>query len=136
MAARELGVGQELVLAVKNQELPAHMPQVKRGLGLLYVVDPRGADHTVCEHDTSYMGFPDRMAELDLLDAVPGNVLDDEKVRFSVYSQRLISCVDSLCMCKFCRAAWQSTDQQMVEGYVCVRRERSSVGADEVGERN
>jgi len=35
-------------------------------------------------------------------------VMNDEKVRYSIYSQRLISCVDSLCMCKFCFGpAWQ-----------------------------
>jgi len=116
-AAKALGVGEELVVAVKNQELPAHMPQVKRGLGLLYVVNPCGADHTVCEHDPSYGGYPDRMAELGLLDPVPGDVLNTEKVRYAVYSQRLISCVDSLCVCKFAFGpAWQLYGpSQMVE---------------------
>jgi aldehyde:ferredoxin oxidoreductase len=107
-AAEVLGVGQELVVAVKRQELPAHMPQVKRGLGLLYLVNPGGADHTVCEHDPSYGSFPDRMAELDLIDPVPGEVMNAEKVRYSVYSQRMISCIDSVCVCKFTFGpAWQ-----------------------------
>jgi len=107
-AAEALGVGQDLVVAVKNQELPAHTPHLKRGLGLLYVVNPGGADHTVCEHDPSYMSFPDRMAEVDLMDPVPGNVMNAEKVRYTVYSQRLISCVDSVCVCKFAFGpAWQ-----------------------------
>ena len=107
-AAQRLEVGADLVVAVKKQELPAHMPHVKSGLGLLYVVDPRGADHTVCEHDPSYGAYPERMAEMGLTDPQPGGVLNEEKVRYSVYSQRLISCIDSLCMCKFAFGpAWQ-----------------------------
>ncbi len=107
-AAEILGVGQDLVVAVKGQELPAHMPQVKRGLGFLYTVYPGGADHTIMEHDPGYTGFPERMAELGLMDPVPSDLLDTEKVRYLTYSQRLISCVDSLCMCKFVYGpAWQ-----------------------------
>jgi aldehyde:ferredoxin oxidoreductase len=116
-AASILGVGQDLVVAVKGQELPAHMPQVKRGLGFLYTVYPGGADHTIIEHDPGYVGFPQRMAELGLMDPVPSDVLDTEKVRYLLYSQRLISCVDSLCMCKFVFGpAWQLYGpSQMVE---------------------
>jgi aldehyde:ferredoxin oxidoreductase len=107
-AAETLGVGQDLVVAVKGQELPAHMPQVKRGLGFLYTVNPGGADHTIIEHDPGYVGFPERMAELGLMDPVPADVLNDEKVRYLVYSQQLLSCVDSLCTCKFVYGpAWQ-----------------------------
>ena len=108
-AAASLGVGQELVVAVKGRELPAHMPQVKRAIGLLYAVNPGGADHTVYEHDPGYSGnYPDRMAELDLLDPQPSNALNAEKVRYAVYSQRLINCVYSLCVCKFVFGpAWQ-----------------------------
>ncbi len=40
-AAEALGVGQDLVVAVKGRELPAHMPQVKRTMALLYAVNPR-----------------------------------------------------------------------------------------------
>jgi aldehyde:ferredoxin oxidoreductase len=116
-AAEALGVGRELVVAVKGQELPAHMPQVKAGLGLLYTVYPGGADHTVMEHDPGYGGYPERMAELGLLDPVPSGVLNEEKVRYALYSQRLISCVDSLCLCKFVYGpAWQLYGpSQMVE---------------------
>jgi aldehyde:ferredoxin oxidoreductase len=108
-AAEALGVGRDLVVAIKGRELPAHMPQVKRALGLLYTVNPGGADHTICEHDPAYGGgYPERMAELDLLDPQPSQALNAEKVRYAVYSQRLISCVDSLCGCKFVYGpAWQ-----------------------------
>jgi aldehyde:ferredoxin oxidoreductase len=116
-AAEILGVGQDLVVAVKGQELPAHMPQVKRGLGFMYTVYPGGADHTIMEHDPAYVGYPERMAELGLLDPVPSDVLSPEKVRYVVYSNRLISCVDSLCLCKFVFGpAWQLFGpSQMVE---------------------
>ncbi len=110
-AAAHLGVGQDLVVAVKGRELPAHMPQVKRTMALLYAVNPGGADHTVCEHDTSYQRFPEGVAPLGLLDPQPSTVLNAEMVRFAVYSQQLISCVDALCVCKFVYGpAWQLYD--------------------------
>ena len=107
-ASEALGFGEDLVVAVKGRELPAHMPQVKRDLALLYAVNPGGADHTVDEHSTSYMRFPEGMATLDLLDPQPSNILNDEMVRYAVYSQRLISAVDSVSLCKFVYGpAWQ-----------------------------
>ncbi|MBM4457067.1 MAG: aldehyde ferredoxin oxidoreductase family protein [Chloroflexi bacterium] len=107
-AAQALGVGQELVAAIKGRELPAHMPQVKRSLALMYAVNPGGADHTVSEHDPDYAGFPERMAELDLLDPQPANALNAEKVRYALYTQRLVSAVDSASLCWFVfGGAWQ-----------------------------
>ena len=100
-AAETLGVGQDLVVAVKKHELPAHMPQVKRSLALIYAVNPFGADHQSHEHDPSYKGYPDRMAELDLLDPQPSRVLNEEKVRFAFYTQCLYSCLDSVSVCQF-----------------------------------
>jgi aldehyde:ferredoxin oxidoreductase len=100
-AAEELGIGRELVVAVKNAELPAHMPQVKRSLALIYAVNPFGADHQSHEHDPSYKDYPDRMAELDLLDPQPSRVLNPEKVRYALYTQWLYSCLDSLDLCQF-----------------------------------
>ncbi len=115
-AAEILGVGQDLVVAVKGRELPAHMPQVKRSMALLYAVNPGGADHTVCEHDTSYMRFAEGMAPLDLLDPQPSTVLNPEMVRYAVYSQQIISCVDSVCVCKFVYGpAWQLYNLQQWE---------------------
>jgi aldehyde:ferredoxin oxidoreductase len=100
-AAKTLDVGQELVVAVKNHEFPAHMPQVKRSLALIYAVNPFGADHQSHEHDPSYKWYPDRMAELDLLDPQPSDVLNGEKVRYALYTQCLYSCLDSVSMCQF-----------------------------------
>lgn len=107
-AAEALDVGQDLVVAVKNHEFPAHMPQVKRSLALIYAVNPFGADHQSHEHDPSYKWYPDRMAELDLLDPQPKDVLNAEKVRYTVYQQRLYSCMDSVSVCQFVFGpAWQ-----------------------------
>ena len=50
-AADRLGKGYEYLITVKGAEAPAHMPQVKRGLGLIYAVNPFGADHQSSEHD-------------------------------------------------------------------------------------
>ncbi len=115
-AARRLEVGLDLVVATKGQEYPAHMPQVKRGLGLLYTVHPGGADHTVLEHDPAYMSYPQKMAQLGLLDPQPADVLNPEKVHYAVTMQRLLSFIDSACMCKFVFGpAWQLFDlDQMV----------------------
>jgi len=116
-AANILEVGHDLVVAVKGRELPAHMPQVKQGLGLIYAVNPGGADHTVYEHDPSYNDYPDRMAELDLLDPQPAKVLNAEKVRYALYTHCLVSSVDSVCLCLFVYGpAWQLYGpSQMVE---------------------
>jgi aldehyde:ferredoxin oxidoreductase len=114
LAAEILGVGKDLVVATKGRELPAHMPQVKRAFALLYAVNPGGADHTICEHETSYARFPEGMAALGLMDPQPADVLNPEKVRYALYSQRIISALDCVCGCKFVWGpAWQlySTEQ-------------------------
>jgi aldehyde:ferredoxin oxidoreductase len=100
-ASEKLGIGRELVVTVKNGELPAHMPQVKRSLALIYSVNPFGADHQSHEHDPAYEDYPDRMAELDLLDPQPSWILNPAKVRYALYTQWLYSCLDSLDLCQF-----------------------------------
>jgi len=107
-AAEALGVGRDLVVAAKKHEFPAHMPQVKRSLALIYAVNPFGADHQSHEHDPSYGGYADRMAELDLLDPQPDQVLNAEKVRYAYYTQCLYSTLDSVPLCQFVFGpAWQ-----------------------------
>jgi aldehyde:ferredoxin oxidoreductase len=117
-AAEILGVGEDLVTAVKKHELPAHMPQVKRSLALIYAVNPFGADHQSHEHDGSYQWYPDRMAELDLLDPQPADVLNAEKVRYALYTEWLYSCLDTACVCQFVFGpAWHLYGpSQLVEG--------------------
>ena len=107
-AAEQLGVGHELVVATKRSELPAHMPQVKRSLALIYAINPFGADHQSHEHDPSYAAYPDRMSELDLMDPQEPSSLNAEMVRYSLYTQWFYSCLDSVCACQFVFGpAWQ-----------------------------
>ena len=44
----------EFLITSKGAEAPAHMPQAKRSLGLIYAVNPFGADHQSSEHDPYY----------------------------------------------------------------------------------
>ena len=92
-AAQKIGQGAEdWVVAVKNQELPAHMPQVKRSLALVYAVNPFGADHQSSEHDPGYTpeSAPislERMARLGLTDPQPDRVLNREKAKLALYTR-------------------------------------------------
>lgn len=100
-AAESLGVGKDLVVAAKKHEFPAHMPQVKRSLALIYAVNPFGADHQSHEHDPCYEGYPERMAELGLLSPQPSELLNVEKVRYALYTQYVYSLLDSVSVCQF-----------------------------------
>ena len=108
-AARAIGRGtEELVVTCKNQEMPAHMPQVKRSLGLIYAVNPFGADHQSHEHDPSYEGYPERMAEIGLTNPQPSDNLNREKIHYALTTQYLYSALDSLNLCQFVFGpAWQ-----------------------------
>ena len=113
-AARKLGPkAEKFVVAVKGLEVPAHMPQVKRSLGLIYAVNPFGADHESSEHDLSYLESATqlelaRLAELDLCTPQAGDSLGPEKIRFAWLTQLFFSALDSLCLCNFVWGpAWQ-----------------------------
>ena len=108
-AAQMIGRGTEdRVVAVKNQELPAHMPQVKRSLGLIYAVNPFGADHQSHEHDPSYADYPERMAEIGLTEPQPQFSLNQEIVHFALTGQYLYSALDSINLCQFVYGpSWQ-----------------------------
>jgi aldehyde:ferredoxin oxidoreductase len=105
-AAERIGQGaEELAVVVKNHDLPAHMPEVKRSLALIYAVNPFGADHQSSEHDPSYEDdfeyYQARMESLDLPEPQPKFSLGPEKVRYAVYTQRLYSLLDSVNVCQF-----------------------------------
>jgi aldehyde:ferredoxin oxidoreductase len=113
-AAGKIGHGAEdLVVAVKNHELPAHMPQVKRSLALIYAVNPFGADHQSHEHDPSYT--PDtadyniqRMSEIGLVNPMSDRLLDREKVKMALYTEWNYSFMDTADLCQFVYGpAWQ-----------------------------
>jgi len=101
-AAAKVGRGaEELVVAVKRQELPAHMPQVKRSLALIYAVNPFGADHQSSEHDPAWKSDLERMSEIGLTDPQPNKVLNEAKVRFALLTEHAYSCLDTVNMCQF-----------------------------------
>jgi aldehyde:ferredoxin oxidoreductase len=112
-AAEIIGRGtDEFLITSHKQEAPAHMPQLKRSLALIYAVNPFGADHQSSEHDGSYEGesvsYPDRMALLDLTEAQPKLSLGPEKVRYARRTQYLYSAMDSVNVCQFVYGpAWQ-----------------------------
>jgi aldehyde:ferredoxin oxidoreductase len=95
----------ELAVVVKGQDLPAHMPEVKCSLGLIYAVNPFGADHQSSEHDPAYEddyeSYQERMRALDLLEPQPEFSLTPEKVRFALYTEQLYSLLDSINVCQF-----------------------------------
>ena len=106
-AAKTLGqAAVDLTVTVKGQELPAHMPQVKRSLGLVYAVNPFGADHQSSEHDSALRNKPGslqhgRLEQLDIATSLPATDLSDAKVRFAFRSQCFYSALDTLGLCQF-----------------------------------
>ncbi len=106
-AAQRIGAkAAEFLITVKNTEAPAHMPQAKRTLGLIYAVNPFGADHQSSEHDPMYEeGAADlylsRLALLGLKDVQPAYALTDEKVRYAYLTELFYSALDSYCLCQF-----------------------------------
>lgn len=101
-AAEQIGRGSEdLVVAVKKQEMPAHMPQKKPSLGVIYSVLPFGADHQSSEHDGTYSDYPEVAEEIGLNNPVDPDVLNEEKVRWALMTQYLYSCMDSINVCQF-----------------------------------
>ena len=96
----------ECLVTCKNEESPAHMPQVKRSLALIYAVNPFGADHQSSEHDPYYEeGVAqfnlDRLKEMGLGEPQPARSLTPEKVRFAYLTQCFYSMMDSLTLCQF-----------------------------------
>jgi aldehyde:ferredoxin oxidoreductase len=106
-AAKMWGNGaDEHLITVKGAEAPAHMPQAKRSLGLIYAVNPFGADHQSSEHDPYYEeGVADlnlnRLKLLGLGSPQPGYSLTEEKVRFAYLTEVFYSMLDSVELCQF-----------------------------------
>jgi aldehyde:ferredoxin oxidoreductase len=116
-AAQRIGRGaEERVNAVKGAELPAHMPHVKRSLGLIYAVNPFGADHQSSEHDPGYMPQSDarslqRLAAIGLNSPQKPKVLNEAKIEFALKTQYSYSAADTLDLCQFVYGpSWQLFD--------------------------
>jgi aldehyde:ferredoxin oxidoreductase len=118
-AADRLGKGHQYLLTVKGQELPAHMPHVKRSLGVIYAVNPFGADHQSSEHDPlyhpkSYAGSGDNpgykrfLSQLGLNSPQPTKALNSEKIEYALKTQYNYSAMDTMTVCQFVFGpAWQ-----------------------------
>ncbi len=107
-AAKMIGKNAEdLLITTKGQEMPAHMPQFKRSLGLIYAVNPFGADHMSSEHDPFYEeGNADEMAQrnmaqLGLTSLQPPGSITAEKVRMAYTTQKVFSAQDTFALCSF-----------------------------------
>lgn len=114
-AAKEIGpAAEDLVVACKGQEFPAHMVQYKANLALNYAANPYGADHQSCEHDPALMApkddqnwlWPNLLADFEDCDKF--GVLDDNKALFAWVTQEFYSMTDVLGLCQFAWGpAWQ-----------------------------
>jgi len=123
-AAQEIGHGAEdLAVTCHKQEYPAHVPQAKRSLGLIYAVNPFGADHMSSEHDPSYAPGGgesiERLSAIALNDPQDARSLNDEKVRFALTTQYVYSLLDSLGTCMFVWGpTWQLYDMEQLRELV------------------
>jgi aldehyde:ferredoxin oxidoreductase len=112
-AADQLNKGHAFLTTSKGQEAPAHMPQVKRSLALIYAVNPFGADHESSDHDLGYDRdayeiYQKRYQALGLSSPQPARALNPAKVEFARKTQQVCSLNDSLCLCQFVwGSSWQ-----------------------------
>lgn len=111
-AARRIGRGTDrYLICCKRQEMPAHMPQVKPSLSVIYAANPFGADHQSSEHDPAYAAYAERMAQIGLTKPQKEPVLNDEIVAFCQKTQHIYSFMDSANVCHFVYGpAWQLYD--------------------------
>jgi aldehyde:ferredoxin oxidoreductase len=107
-AAEVWGKGaDECLITVKNEEVPAHMPHAKRSLGLIYAVNPFGADHQSSEHDWMIEEgmatdlYMNRLALLGMPDKLPYTSLRPPKVKFAYLTEVFYSMLDTLVLCQF-----------------------------------
>jgi aldehyde:ferredoxin oxidoreductase len=106
-AAAKIGKGAQALLSTcKGQEIPAHAPQAKRSLGLIYAVNPFGADHQSSEHDPMYEDggaslYFERLALIGLNSPQTPGSMEDEKVRFAYLTEVFYSALDTYSLCQF-----------------------------------
>lgn len=105
-AADLLGKGHELLITVKGAEAPGHMPQAKRSLGVIYAVNPFGADHQSSEHDGMIEEgaadlYMERLKLLGFDEKLPYDSLGPDKVRYALKTQQFYSFLDTADLCQF-----------------------------------
>ncbi len=105
-ASRRLEKGEEYLITVKGAEAPAHMPQAKRSLGLIYAVNAFGADHQSSEHDPMIESgatdqYLERLSLLGIKERLEDRSLGRGKVEFAYATQKMYSFLDSGNLCQF-----------------------------------
>ncbi|MFZ1041682.1 MAG: aldehyde ferredoxin oxidoreductase family protein [Anaerolineales bacterium] len=107
-AAQMWGNGaDECLITVKGAEAPAHMPQAKRSLGLIYAVNPFGADHQSSEHDWMIEEgmasdlYMSRLTLMGMPDKLPSLSLGPDKVKFAYLTEVFYSILDTVELCQF-----------------------------------
>jgi aldehyde:ferredoxin oxidoreductase len=109
------------------------MPVDKRSLGLIYAVNPFGADHQSSEHDTLYMPksaplFLERLARFGLTEPQSPKAMNPAKVRFAYETQLNYGVLDTLDLCQF---VW-GPSWQLYGPDELVTLARASTGWDDV----
>lgn len=96
---------EDFLLQVKKQELPAHDPRSKSGLGLQLALSSYGADHWVAQHDPFYTEKgSDGLKSVEVLgiyDPVPIHDLSSAKVKLFYYTHMMTMMYDCLGACVF-----------------------------------
>ena len=105
-AAKQLGVGADYLITSKGAEAPAHMPQAKRSLGLIYAVNAFGADHQSSEHDPMVEHgaadfYMERLKLLGVNGTIEPRSLGHDKVHYAYVTQQMYSFLDSGNLCQF-----------------------------------
>lgn len=106
-AADRLGKGHQYLLTIKGQELPAHMPHVKRSLGVIYATNPFGADHQSSEHDPVYSKrayenvYHKFLSQIGLDKPQSSKAMNPEKIEFALKTQYTYSAADTVSVCQF-----------------------------------
>jgi aldehyde:ferredoxin oxidoreductase len=134
-AAKKIGRGAEdLAVHCKGQEYPAHVPQAKRSLALMFALNPFGADHMSGDHDPNYTPTAgeeslSRLSELGLIAPLDKRDLSQEKVRYALTTACVHSLLDSAGTCQFVWGpTWQLYDlNQLVELVQAVTGWRTSL---------
>ena len=143
-AADLLGKGHDFLITVKGAEAPAHMPQAKASLGVIYAVNAFGADHQSSEHDGMIEEgagelLLERLKLLGFNEVQKFGSLDAEKVRYALKTQQFYSFLDTASICQFVWGpAWTLFGPQETVDFVRAATGWDDFGIDEliqIGER-
>ncbi len=104
--AKEIGKSSEqYLIQSKGQEVPAHDPRVKTGMGLQYALSSHGADHWTAQHDPLFKEKGSSglkgIEPLGITDSIDLLSLSGDKVRWFYYTHLMTLMYDTLGLCGF-----------------------------------